>query len=748
MEKITGGTMKKVLLLTLCFSFIIGAVFADQMRTGDARKPLDIPHKGYVAGPDRNAPEFTITSGPTNLMVNYYDYMIGSYNGLPIRVIPESAGGGYFLTFHGRRTAGGTRRAFYAYLDAAGNVSGVNEISNVTKKEGYSTLGVDPVSGKPMYAWHADHDFDPETGTSPEALLEVEFTSDAFIAGLAGLFNDVVPIVDNPLDIAGSAEGFEYSSDDNEFIWPTIQVGPSPVDGMRRVYVAARNSVTHNTYNAPSENLMIAYADFNGDMLEMGTPLNWQHTTIPEMDYWNHQEDWRRPFHAITTDNLGNVYYAGYHFATESDGTTNIEEEDLDIFMCPNYGEGEWTRIAGWSNLPTWNPPEAPGSTVGYFTSDETGLPYADDEMYWSIGNSSHLNAVVDNYGRIHVIGIWSVNNADGFYYPAFQTVKSFIFNPSDQSFTIKEIFPKKSPADDFNEYYQAWDVEAPFGEADSYTVDESTTPPTYYLDIETNLPFPHWDSALHEDSMYFHYNNVKLSEANEHGMMVAVWQDSQRASYGIQYPDDYPELVPYASGPEIMISVSSDNGNNWTEPIRLNAVDTPELAGRIPMWVYPADKVLYTGESTNGNPMGKIGLMFYDDYTWGSNAITPPAHATPDGGEVIFMEMEIEFSGVSNENETAPAVSRVLHQNYPNPFNPETTISFDMPKNGQARLDIFNVKGQLVKSLFNGNAPSGRTNIVWDGTDNSSNNVTSGIYFYRLSTEDRSETRKMMLMK
>jgi hypothetical protein len=111
-------------------------------------------------------------------------------------------------------------------------------------------------------------------------------------------------------------------------------------------------------------------------------------------------------------------------------------------------------------------------------------------------------------------------------------------------------------------------------------------------------------------------------------------------------------------------------------------------------------------------------------------------------------MEMEIEFSGVSNENETAPAVSRVLHQNYPNPFNPETTISFDMPKNGQARLDIFNVKGQLVKSLFNGNAPSGRTNIVWDGTDNSSNNVTSGIYFYRLSTEDRSETRKMMLMK
>ncbi len=728
--------MKKVLLLTLCFSFIIGAVFADQMRSADNMKPLDIPHNARMSTQTRNAPSFNFTKTPTNLMVNYYDYMIGSYNGLPLRVIPDAVGGGYFLTFHGRRQPSATRRVFYAYLDTAGNVTGINEVTNVANNEGYPSLGVDPVSGKPMYAWHANGDTDD--------LLEVQFTSDSFMFGLVGLFNDVINVVDNPFTIEGTYDGNQYFSDDNEFIWPTIQIGPSPTDGMRRVYVAARNSVTHNTYAAPSENVMIKYADFNEVMIEMGASLQWNHTTIPEMDYWNHQEDWRRPFHAITTDNLGNVYYAGYHFATESDGTTNIDEEDLDIFVCDNYGEGTWTRVSAYSDLPTWNPPQEPGSQIGYFANSETEIPYTDEELAWTIGNSSHLNAVVDNYGRIHVIGIWSVNNVDGFYYPAFQTVKSFVFDPADQSFKVKEIFPKKNVEDDFNEYYQPWDIEAPWGEVDSYTEYSDGFAP----DIETNLPFPHWDSDLHDESMYFHYNNVKISEVNEYGMMVAVWQDSQKASYGTQYPDSYPELVPYATGSEVMISVSSDNGNNWTDPIRINAVDTPEFAGIKPMWVYPADKVLYTGQSTNGFPMGKIGIMFYNDFTWGSNAITPPAHATPDGGEVMFMELEIEFNGVSNQSQTAPAVTRTLHQNFPNPFNPETTISFDMPINGNAKVDIFNVKGQLVKNLFNGNAPAGRTSMVWNSTDNNGKAVTSGIYFYRLSTENRTETRKMMLMK
>jgi flagellar hook assembly protein FlgD len=70
------------------------------------------------------------------------------------------------------------------------------------------------------------------------------------------------------------------------------------------------------------------------------------------------------------------------------------------------------------------------------------------------------------------------------------------------------------------------------------------------------------------------------------------------------------------------------------------------------------------------------------------------------------------------------------------------------MPKAAPATLNVYNVKGQLVKTLFNGTAAFGTNNVVWNGTDNSGAKVTSGLYFYRLSTDNKVETRKMMLMK
>jgi len=452
--------------------------------------------------------------------------------------------------------------------------------------------------------------------------------------------------------------------------------------------------------------------------------------------------DWRRPFHALTTDNLGNVYYAGYHFAYDPNDEAIIEE-NLDIFVCPNYGEGEWTRVSAFDHIPTYNPPGTPGGT-GYFVGDGD-VPYTDDQLFWGIVNSSHLNAVTDNAGRIVYPGLFSVNVLSGGYYPTFHTVKTVTFDPSTEEFVINEVYPKKNPDDDYNVVYTPWDLEAPWGVPEYFEGSDGGM----YLGPEVIWPFPHWDDTLHDNSMMFHVNNIKISEPNDDGLMVLVWQDSQRARDYNQYPDSYPELAPFANTPEIFIAVSSDNGDSWSEPIILNNVETPEFSGLKPMWVYPADKVITTGTSDFGNLVGKIGLMFYDDYTWGANAISPPAHTNNDGGAVMFMEMQIEFGpSTSNQEGTAPVVTRILNQNYPNPFNPETNISFDMPANGNAKLDIYNVKGQLVKTLFDGTATVGRNSLVWDSTDNSGKAVTSGLYFYRLSTDNHTETRKMMLMK
>jgi hypothetical protein len=88
------------------------------------------------------------------------------------------------------------------------------------------------------------------------------------------------------------------------------------------------------------------------------------------------------------------------------------------------------------------------------------------------------------------------------------------------------------------------------------------------------------------------------------------------------------------------------------------------------------------------------------------------------------------------------------LFQNYPNPFNPTTSISFTVPATTHATLEIFNILGMKVATVFNGLAQAGRNEVVWDGTSDNGDAVASGIYFYRLKTTAFEQTRKMVLMK
>lgn len=88
------------------------------------------------------------------------------------------------------------------------------------------------------------------------------------------------------------------------------------------------------------------------------------------------------------------------------------------------------------------------------------------------------------------------------------------------------------------------------------------------------------------------------------------------------------------------------------------------------------------------------------------------------------------------------------LHQNYPNPFNPTTTISFELPSTGEARLVIFNLLGQEVARLIDHRLPAGEHRIDWDGTDSFGNPVATGLYWYRLTSGESTATRSMLLLK
>jgi hypothetical protein len=89
------------------------------------------------------------------------------------------------------------------------------------------------------------------------------------------------------------------------------------------------------------------------------------------------------------------------------------------------------------------------------------------------------------------------------------------------------------------------------------------------------------------------------------------------------------------------------------------------------------------------------------------------------------------------------------LAQNYPNPFNPSTSISYSITNEGNVELNVYNIKGQLVKKLFNEHQLTGNYTINWDGTDLNKRKVSSGLYFYRLKVNDKIiATKKMIMLK
>jgi len=102
-----------------------------------------------------------------------------------------------------------------------------------------------------------------------------------------------------------------------------------------------------------------------------------------------------------------------------------------------------------------------------------------------------------------------------------------------------------------------------------------------------------------------------------------------------------------------------------------------------------------------------------------------------------------------AEDPQLSPVALPVITGNYPNPFNPSTSICFSLPASGSVSLAIYNLKGQLVRTLLSGaDLPSGTHNLVWDGQDDSGRAVSSGLYFGRLVSSGQTSELKMLLAK
>jgi len=124
----------------------------------------------------------------------------------------------------------------------------------------------------------------------------------------------------------------------------------------------------------------------------------------------------------------------------------------------------------------------------------------------------------------------------------------------------------------------------------------------------------------------------------------------------------------------------------------------------------------------------------------------TAGVQAVYDDGTSDIVEVVFTYMGVSAGMDL-PLITE-LNGNYPNPFNPSTTIRFSIVDPGFVSLNIYNMKGQLVKTLVNEELEAAYHEVVWNGKDNSGKVTASGIYFYKMKASNYTATKKMILMK
>jgi hypothetical protein len=126
--------------------------------------------------------------------------------------------------------------------------------------------------------------------------------------------------------------------------------------------------------------------------------------------------------------------------------------------------------------------------------------------------------------------------------------------------------------------------------------------------------------------------------------------------------------------------------------------------------------------------------------------------HGIKVSGRKYPMTYKVKIAPVSVQvqqasSQTMPA-QFALYQNYPNPFNPGTVIGFDLPQSSHARLEIYNILGERISLLLDGDYQQGVYRIRWNGCDADGNPLPDGVYFYRLSLPDRQDIKKMTLLR
>ncbi|MCF7919806.1 MAG: T9SS type A sorting domain-containing protein [Candidatus Cloacimonetes bacterium] len=704
-----------VILLLLVLSISLLAEIFPQ-KTEKYTADRSVKARSVTRSVTRDVPDWEWEVPPQSLLTNYADYF-QAYGALPIALQPDEHGSGIYIVYRVKDQAGNSEVS-YSYIDAEGNVlasQGMGEVGY------YCDAEVDQQTGDVFATWHAAIPGTPET-------LDCLVTYDLYHIMLShGLWKDpVITVIDS------SDPPIPDPTENDEFIWPELAIGPSPTAGKQRLYMIASNNIAADgAVGFPSENPIICWADFDQNDLDLQSDLDWNYRTIATFDSWNAEDPmWYRGFKAWTViDNK--VIFAGYRLSNE-----DYDPDEMFCFVNENYGEGEFVEYYQELQIPEDNPSWEYNGFTWCMYSDLTTYPdgppsepYPD--VYQSFIDSGRFNLYPSQDGNSVTWGgalgiLFDIDPAQlNMYRPLWYQIypKIFRFDLTTNEFSFTDVYPSGANPND-GIPMKPWDLDED-GEYDEVWDDNM---PKWAED----WPIFHYD----EDSA-FYYNHYYVTSNPDYGWMVYIWVDGLNAKEANEGTAGFENWV---ATPEIAICASNNWGMTWSDPIFMNANPESEnyqeeLDGMIPCFVYPGDVIEDAGDN-----MGILHLFFLDDNDFGS--FHSQQQGLNNGSTFEYAAIRIDFNlnaAPDNELVQAPSMTR----NYPNPFNPQTTIEFELKNPGNMKIDIYNVKGQKVETLTNEFYDQGKHTLIWNA-----DNLPSGMYFYKADNEGYVTTNRMILLK
>jgi hypothetical protein len=181
--------------------------------------------------------------------------------------------------------------------------------------------------------------------------------------------------------------------------------------------------------------------------------------------------------------------------------------------------------------------------------------------------------------------------------------------------------------------------------------------------------------------------------------------------------------------------------------PAGVSVLDGEYVGTAIPYVGVRAGAIVTQTGSATGNPNNRFVLSGFSFHYIRNDGPQP----IPDTAEHMYNILWFlgNTPGFPIGADSPEFAKNDLGQNYPNPFNPTTTIEYQVKTSGHVSLKIYNVAGQLVRTLVDEQVKAGQVmNATWSGMDNANQPVSSGVYFYKLVTKNFTQTKKMVLLK